>query len=54
MQQDYKEEGIRMNNFDFKDNRITLNAMLSKPDGLLAVIDEQSRLPDSDVNSLLG
>lgn len=54
IQQDYKDEGIRMSNFDFKDNRNTLNAMLSKPDGLLAVIDEQSRLPDADMDSLLG
>lgn len=43
-----------MGSFSFKDNRETLNAMLSKPDGLLAVIDEQSRMADSDPDTLLG
>ncbi len=43
-----------MGGFSFKDNRDTLNAMLSKPEGLLAVIDEQSRAPDANVETLAG
>ena len=43
-----------MENFSFKDNRETLNAMLCKPDGVLAVIDEQSRTADGDADSLSG
>jgi myosin heavy subunit len=43
-----------MGKFAFRDNRNILNAMLSKPDGLLAVIDEQSRAPDATDESILG
>jgi myosin heavy subunit len=54
VQQDYKDEEIRMGKFAFRDNRNILNAMLSKPDGLLAVVDEQSRAPDSTDASILS
>jgi len=43
-----------MGKFAFRDNRNILNAMLSKPDGLLAVVDEQSRAPDSTDASILS
>lgn len=54
MQRDYKDEGIQMEDFDFKDNHHTLNAMLSKPDGLLSIIDIQSRTATADLNVLAG
>jgi myosin heavy subunit len=43
-----------MGKFSFRDNRNILNAMLSKPDGLLAVIDEQSRASDATDESILS
>lgn len=43
-----------MGKFAFRDNRSVLNAMLSKPDGLLSVIDEQSRAPDANDQTILG
>jgi hypothetical protein len=43
-----------MGKFAFRDNRNVLNAMLSKPDGLLSVVDEQSRAPDASDESILG
>ncbi|KAI9561650.1 hypothetical protein GHT06_012610 [Daphnia sinensis] len=51
--QDYKDEEIQMGKFAFRDNRSVLNAMLSKPDGLLAVIDEQSRSLDASDQTIL-
>lgn len=43
-----------MGKFAFRDNRNVLNSMLSKPDGLLAVVDEQSRAPDASDGSILS
>ena len=43
-----------MGKFSFRDNRNILNAMLSKPDGLLAVIDEKSRASDATDESILS
>ena len=43
-----------MEDFDFKDNHPMVMAMLAKPDGLLAIIDEQSRSSTADVNILAG
>lgn len=41
--QECQEEGIETAKFKFNDNRETMNAMLAKPDGLLALIDDHSR-----------
>jgi len=41
--QDCKEEGIASDDFVFDDNREAMNSMLSKPEGLLAVIDDHTR-----------
>lgn len=45
---------MKLGKFSFKDNRDTLNAMLTKPEGLLSLIDDHSRAPDSNADTLLG
>ena len=40
-------------NFKFNDNREAMNAMLAKPDGLLALVDDHSRARDT-MNQLNG
>jgi len=47
------EEGVVAKNFKFNDNREAMNAMLAKPDGLLALVDDHSRARDT-MNQLNG
>lgn len=44
-QQEYMAEGIPVNLVEFSDNRPVLDMLLSRPLGLLALLDEESRFP---------
>ncbi|XP_062334016.1 myosin-IIIa [Osmerus eperlanus] len=50
-QNEYKEEGIQWENIAFKDNKPILDLFLTKPIGILSLLDEQSAFPQaSDKN----
>ncbi|CAF3630828.1 unnamed protein product [Adineta steineri] len=55
---EYENEGIQQtinsNNFDFPNNRSILDMCLSKPIGLLALLDEESRFPQSTEFTLVN
>lgn len=53
-QQEYMAEGIPVDLVEFSDNRPVLDMLLSKPMGLLALLDEESRFPRSTNKSLIG
>ncbi|XP_061940361.1 myosin-IIIb isoform X4 [Apis cerana] len=52
-QQEYMAEGIPVDLVEFSDNRPVLDMLLSKPMGLLALLDEESRFPRSTNKSLI-
>ncbi len=54
MQQDYEKEEVEMPEFRFKDNRQTINLMLAKPGGILAIIVEQTRAATQNIDDLAG
>lgn len=47
-------EGIPVDMVEFSDNRPVLDMLLSRPMGLLALLDEESRFPRSTDRSLIG
>lgn len=47
-------EGIPVNLVEFADNRPVLDMLLSRPMGLLALLDEESRFPRATDKSLIG
>lgn len=47
-------EGIPVDLVEFSDNRPVLDMLLSRPMGLLALLDEESRFPRSTDSSLIG
>lgn len=47
-------EGIPVDLVEFSDNRPVLDMLLSKPMGLLALLDEESRFPRANDRSLIG
>jgi myosin-3 len=47
-------EGIPVDLVEFSDNRPVLDMLLSRPMGLLALLDEESRFPRSSDRSLIG
>jgi myosin-3 len=47
-------EGILVDLVEFSDNRPVLDMLLSRPMGLLALLDEESRFPCSTDRSLIG
>lgn len=47
-------EGIPVDLVEFSDNRPVLDMLLSKPMGLLALLDEESRFPGATNKSLIG
>jgi myosin-3 len=47
-------EGIPVDLVEFTDNRPVLDMLLSRPLGLLALLDEESRFPRSNDRSLIG
>ena len=51
-QKEYVEEGLAWVPLTFTDNRPILDLFLSKPVGLLALLDEESRFPKSTDHSL--
>lgn len=53
-QQEYMAEGIPVDLVEFSDNRPVLDMLLSRPIGLLALLDEESRFPRSNDSSLIG
>lgn len=53
-QQEYMAEGIPVDLVEFSDNRPVLDMLLSKPMGLLALLDEESRFPRATNRSLIG
>lgn len=53
-QQEYMAEGIPVDLVEFSDNRPVLDMLLSKPMGLLALLDEESRFPRATDRSLIG
>lgn len=53
-QQEYMAEGIPVDLVEFSDNRPVLDMLLSKPMGLLALLDEESRFPRATNKSLIG
>ncbi|XP_050098125.1 myosin-IIIb-like isoform X3 [Anopheles aquasalis] len=52
-QQEYMAEGIPVDLVEFADNRPVLDMLLSRPLGLLALLDEESRFPRSTDRSLI-
>ncbi|CAB1332799.1 unnamed protein product [Coregonus sp. 'balchen'] len=46
-QNEYKEEGIEWETISFKDNKPILDLILTKPIGLLSLLDEQSAFPQA-------
>ncbi|XP_075216273.1 myosin-IIIb-like isoform X1 [Lycorma delicatula] len=52
-QQEYMAEGIPVDLVEFTDNRPVLDMLLSRPMGLLALLDEESRFPRSNDRSLI-
>lgn len=52
--QEYMAEGIPVDLVEFSDNRPVLDMLLSRPMGLLALLDEESRFPRSTDRSLIG
>jgi myosin III len=53
-QQEYMAEGIPIDLIEFADNRPILDMLLSRPLGLLALLDEESRFPKSSDKTLIG
>ena len=53
-QDDYKAEGIIMDDFQFQDNRPLLNVVLAKPNGILSFLDEQARNPEGNTSTFAG
>ena len=53
-QQEYMAEGIPVDLVEFSDNRPVLDMLLSRPLGLLALLDEESRFPKSSDRTLTG
>lgn len=53
-QQEYMAEGVPVDLVEFSDNRPVLDMLLSRPMGLLALLDEESRFPRSNDRSLIG
>lgn len=54
MFQEYLSEGIPLDSIEFVDNKDVLDLFLSKPMGLLALLDEESRFPRATDKSLIG
>lgn len=52
-QQEYISEGIPIDLVEFADNRPILDMLLSRPLGLLALLDEESRFPKSSDETLI-
>lgn len=53
-QQEYMAEGVPVDLVEFSDNRPVLDMLLSRPIGLLALLDEESRFPRATDRSLIG
>ena len=47
-------EGVPVDLVEFSDNRPVLDMLLSRPMGLLALLDEESRFPRASDRSLVG
>lgn len=47
-------EGVPVDLVEFSDNRPVLDMLLSRPMGLLALLDEESRFPRATDRSLIG
>ncbi|XP_026319847.1 myosin-IIIb-like isoform X2 [Hyposmocoma kahamanoa] len=52
-QQEYMAEGVPVDLVEFSDNRPILDMLLSRPIGLLALLDEESRFPRATDRSLI-
>ncbi|KAL7032575.1 hypothetical protein ACKWTF_007349 [Chironomus riparius] len=52
-QQEYMSEGIPINLIEFSDNSPVLDLLLSRPLGLLSLIDEENRFPKSSDRTLI-
>ncbi|KAJ1530956.1 hypothetical protein ONE63_005792 [Megalurothrips usitatus] len=52
-QQEYMAEGVPVDLVDFSDNRPVLDMLLSRPLGLLALLDEESRFPRASDRTLV-
>lgn len=53
-QQEYMAEGVPVDLVEFSDNRPVLDMLLSRPMGLLALLDEESRFPRASDRTLIG
>lgn len=53
-QQEYLIEGVPVDLVEFSDNRPVLDMLLSRPMGLLSLLDEESRFLRSNDRSLIG
>lgn len=47
-------EGVPVDLVEFSDNRPVLDMLLSRPMGLLALLDEESRFPRATDRSFIG
>ncbi|GAA6107704.1 myosin-IIIb [Tachysurus ichikawai] len=52
-QNEYKEEGIQWETITFKDNKPILDLFLTKPIGILSLLDEQSAFPQATDGNLV-
>ena len=53
-QQEYENEGVDGSQIMYVDNRPVLDMFLSKPVGMLALLDEESHFPQATDTTLLG
>ncbi|KAG1655880.1 Myosin-IIIb [Nymphon striatum] len=52
-QKEYKSEGINVITIHYRDNRSLLDTVLSRPMGMLALLDEESKFPHATDRSLV-
>eukprot|EP00794_Sanderia_malayensis_P012176 gene12176-13433_t len=51
---EYDQEGIDGHNVEYPDNKDIINLLLEKPYGLFALLDEESKYPNADDNTLVS
>ncbi|XP_065063648.1 myosin-IIIb-like [Rhopilema esculentum] len=51
---EHEQEGVEGLALDYPDNKTIINLLLEKPSGLFALLDEESRYPNADDNTLVS
>ena len=53
-QREYESEGLKPLTISYSDNHSVIDLLLTKPLGLLALLDEESNFPRATDHSLVG